>query len=70
MENGVLMRVLDRLRNNLQIPRGLVRREGLLAHPFCEALPFDIIHRKVRLPLVFARLVDRYNIGVLQTGGG
>src|SRR5262245_62899313 len=68
MKDRVFVGVLNGLGDDPQVTGGLERGQRVLAHPFRESLPLDIVHREVGLSLVFARLMNRNNVRMLQAG--
>ena len=70
MENAALVRVVDRLGDELDVAGGPRRRQRLLAHELRQALALDVIHREVVLAFVDAHFVNRDDVRMLQNGGG
>ncbi len=60
------MRVVNRLRDQLQVVRSLQRGQWPLANQLSEVLPLDIIHREEMVPVMDADIMDGNDIGVLE----
>src|SRR4030095_16121252 len=69
MERAGLVSEMDRPCKDLYVLGGAPRCDRpSVAHHLLKALALDIFHRKERLTLVFARLVNGNDVGMLKIG--
>ena len=66
MQNPLLMRVVNRFRDQLQVARSLLRGQGPVANQLGEVLALDIIHREEMVPVMNADIMDGDDIGMLE----
>lgn len=66
MKHPLLMRVLNRFRDQPHIAGGHRGSDRAVAHELREVLPLDVIHREVMLARVDAHIVDRNEIWMPQ----
>ncbi len=70
MQDAVLVGVMDGASDEGDQPSRGLRVGAQRRGPVREAAALDPLHTKVIAALVFADLVDRHDVGMLQAGGG
>jgi hypothetical protein len=70
MENAVLMSVMHRLRDGLEVSGGSLGGQRLIPHQFRQRASLDEVHREERLAIALANVVDGDNVGMLQRRSG
>ena len=70
MQDAVLVGVMDRLGDGPEIGRHAAGGQGLVAHQVGEVSPAHIIHRKIRLAVLFADFVDGDDVWMAQPRSG
>ena len=70
MQDAFLVGILDCFSDSFQVTGRLPARQGTLACELRKVLPFDIVHREIRLPILLANVMDGDNMRMLQAGGG
>jgi hypothetical protein len=66
VQNPLLMRVVNRLRDCPEITGGLLRGQRSIAHELREVLALDVIHREEMVAVVNANLMDGDDVGMLE----
>ena len=70
MQDPALMSVLNRPRDLGDVGGGLPCRQRTVPHQLGQTPPRDVVHRKVRLTVGLANLVDGDDVRVLELGDG
>jgi hypothetical protein len=70
VQNAPLVRVVDSLRDSLEVGGSAPGRQGPVADELREVLALDEVHREERLAVVLADVMDGNDVRVLQPGGG
>ena len=64
------MRGIERIRNFDPQPQNLVNFHRPPADPVFQGHPFEKLHRDEGMAILFANIVDRADVGMIESGGG
>ena len=64
------MRGIERIRNFDPQPQNLVDFHRPPANPVFQGHPFEELHRDEGMAILFANVVDRADVGMIESGGG
>ena len=70
MQERERMRLVDRPRDLFEIPRRGAFLDRPIDEPFGKAFALDVFHRVERPAVEFADVVNRHDVGMLESGGG
>ena len=68
VQNSLLVRILDRSRNFLQVFDGPNGRKGMVLDHCGQARALDVIHREIVLAVLFADFVNGDNVRMVKMG--
>jgi hypothetical protein len=66
MENALLVSIMHRLRDRLEVSRRAPGWQRLIPHQFCQRTSLDEVHREIGLPVLFAHVMNCHDVRMLQ----